>query len=539
MKISSSIFTVLLGVFIISQGDLFPANDTDPTERLVYGHISLLEGAKGEVKVIRQDQGQDEAVINLPIAPGDTLVTGGKGRCELQFDNGTIIRLDKNTRLKVTTVLAKSLTTDWKISTLNLEKGRVFAMSTPYNQEIFQIVTHNAAAKLKSRSLSTIHINKNGDTQYYCLRGKFSVLWEQGKSLKTHTIRSGKGGTITADRQMLAKAHPDIDFMTWNERINENFKELHYGISKLPKAIYRGNRAIIRWAEKWSSKYGEWVYHDTYGYTWKPYDKWFHYNRPFFNADYVNINGVLFLVPQEPWGWVPAHLGTWVFIENMGWVWVPGQDHMYFPGLWNQFWGHWLYGMYTFGWDYWDIFHDIYIYYHTYYGHKPVDIRERLKGKINNPATGVIPPKTKTSPVSSRSSLAAKAKIKTGSSTTRVRDWNPDTRWAVKSGFKVEYSSKNNEVICPKLGAYSSEISYRDRVYLRRSGKFATAWSGRGKRSSAFGPGGSGGDSGGGSSGTKGSPGSSAASHGSHTGTSVVSNTGSSSGSAGSSKEKQ
>jgi hypothetical protein len=537
MKKYSSIFTFLLGVFIIFPGDLFPANDTDPTERLVYGHISLLEGAKGEVKVVRQDQGQDEAVINLPIAPGDTLVTGGKGRCELQFDNGTIIRLDKNTRLKVTTVLAKSLTTDWKISTLNLEKGRVFAMSTPYNQEIFQIVTHNAAAKLKSRSLSTIHINKNGDTQYYCLRGKFSILWEQGKSLKKHTIRSGKGVTITADRQMLPRAHPDIDFLAWNDRINENFKELHYGISKLPKAIYRGNRAIIRWAEKWSSKYGEWIYHDTYGYTWKPYDKWFHYSRPFFNADYVNINGVLFLVPQEPWGWVPAHLGTWVFVETMGWVWVPGQDHMYFPGLWKKFWGHWFADVFPFQQDYYSLLHDIFRYYHTYYGHEPGDIRERLKGKINNPNTGIITAKVKTGSVSSHSSLAAKAKTKTGSSTTRLRDWNPDTRWASKNGFKVEYSGRNNEVRCPELGAYSSNITYRDRVFIRRSGRLATSWKARKSRNSSSGASGSGGgDSGSGDSGGgKGISGTKSASAAS---TFHTSHAGSSSGSAGSSKEK-
>jgi uncharacterized membrane protein YgcG len=329
---------------------------------------------------------------------------------------------------------------------------------------------------------------------------------------------------------MLPKAHPDIDFLAWNETTNENFKELHYGISKLPKAIYRGNRAIIRWAEKWSSKYGEWVYHDTYGYTWKPYDKWFHYNRPFFNADYVTINGVLFLVPQEPWGWVPAHLGNWVFVETMGWVWVPGQDHMYFPGLWKKFWGHWFADMFPFQQDYYDYLHDIEVYYRTYYGHKPGDIQERLKGKINNPATGIIAARTNTGIVSSRSSPAAKAKTKTDGLTTKLRDWNPDSRWASKNGFKVKYSSRNNEVICPELGAYSSNITYRDSIYLRRSGKLATSWKARKSRSSSSGS--SSGTRGGDSGGISGTKSVSAAS------TSHVSSTGSSSGSAGSSKEK-
>ena len=45
--------------------------------------------------------------------------------------------------------------------------------------------------------------------------------------------------------------------------------------------------------------------------------------RPFFHADFVRINGELFLVPQQQWGWVPAHMGTWVWMKR-GWTWIPG-----------------------------------------------------------------------------------------------------------------------------------------------------------------------------------------------------------------------
>lgn len=43
----------------------------------------------------------------------------------------------------------------------------------------------------------------------------------------------------------------------------------------------------------------------------------------FFHAEFTRVNGELFVVPQQPWGWVPAHMGTWVWMK-WGWTWVPG-----------------------------------------------------------------------------------------------------------------------------------------------------------------------------------------------------------------------
>ena len=58
----------------------------------IYGHVSFVED---QATIIRSDQAEDKAVVNLPLVPGDTIVTGDNGRCELQFDNGTVIRLDQ------------------------------------------------------------------------------------------------------------------------------------------------------------------------------------------------------------------------------------------------------------------------------------------------------------------------------------------------------------------------------------------------------------------------------------------------------------
>jgi len=318
MKKYLFIITLLVMTFVFSPGVAYMyASESES----IYGHISY---AEGNPKVIRADRTLEDAIVNLPVAPGDMIVTGDKSKCELQFDNGTIMRLGKNSRLKVTTVLAQSLTSSWKITTLKLTKGKLYSINQSYNRERFQIITPNTAIHLKNNSISTIHL-REGETHIFCDRGKFKVMYG-GKvtSLKTVTIQKGDGYSITTDHQLIKNGQRDIEFLSWNKYIDKHFRELHYGISKLPKKIYKYPRGIVHWAEKWSTIYGEWIYDELLGYVWKPADERFaHSARPFFHAKFTWINNQLFLVPAQPWGWTPAHLGTWVWMK-WGWTWIPG-----------------------------------------------------------------------------------------------------------------------------------------------------------------------------------------------------------------------
>ena len=116
------ILYLLLGISTLAGADWQPAAN----EVGIYGHISFVDSG---AMVLREDGSKDPAVVNLPLAPGDTLVTSANGRCELQFDNGTVVRLDKGTRLRLASVLAPSLTSDWKITTLELERGSVVRLA--------------------------------------------------------------------------------------------------------------------------------------------------------------------------------------------------------------------------------------------------------------------------------------------------------------------------------------------------------------------------------------------------------------------------
>src|SRR5512136_3088973 len=121
------LFAVLAFVVVLASPRLLPADDNyrvlGSPDALYFGHISLTEAkAEGQgVKVWREGQSAPEnAVLNLPIGPGDTIRTPADARCEIQFDTGTIVRLDFDTELKVETVLARSLSSAAQISNLVL-----------------------------------------------------------------------------------------------------------------------------------------------------------------------------------------------------------------------------------------------------------------------------------------------------------------------------------------------------------------------------------------------------------------------------------
>jgi hypothetical protein len=549
-------YSLILMVFVLTLA--FTSVDVSATES-IYGHVSLVEG---NPKIVRTDNTQEDAVVNLPIAPGDVIATGKGSRCEIQFDNGTVMRLGKNTQLKVITVLAPSLTSRWKITTLELLKGKLYSINQSYNKEKFQIITPNAAVHLKNNSISTIDIRENDETHFFSDHGKFQVMYgNKVKSLKTETVKKGQGFLVTTDDKVVSDTKRDIDFLSWNQYIDKNYKDLHYGVSKLPAKIYKYPKGLVHWAERWSTLFGEWVYDELFGYVWKPADEQFAYSaRPFFHAKFTTINNELFLVPSQPWGWAPAHMGTWVWMK-WGWTWVPGSA--FSNGIWSavfpnspqyqysfytSYLGQWM--RYVYGsWDHY--------YRYRRFGYEswaesyretfkkdpkkpslqikklPVDVRvivkklnktpipgiqKRLgeyKPEMNRPimeqkilgakkggiilntgkkslsaknsATSAVA-KLKYEKLSGKNILKAKAKqdkkeIVAGSLLSRLqlkstvdskvryyRDFNPDKRWALRRGVNVLYSSKTNEVVCPKLGITSGKLSPRGRHALLKTG---------------------------------------------------------------------
>jgi hypothetical protein len=350
----------------------------DKPKDFYYGYISFVE-AKGDGNdpVVVREGGTEpvQAVVNLPLGPGDVIRTTSERRCEIQFDSATIVRLDVDTELKIETILARSLSSSQELSNLFLSRGRIYVMYKEYNgREMFQILTPAAAVKLKHKSVAMIRASADGSSDVQVKYGKANVLFGKSEAeIDRETVGKAERVIITGDGQsQVAEGIEGTDFELWNEEINRNFEELHEGIAVLPKPIQKLPRAVFHFAQQYGYRYGEWIWEDHYGYVWRPFLNDARYPsggwQPYFYGQWAFYSGQMFWVPDEPWGWVPYHLGIWHWSKKHGWVWLPGSffapawvDWDFFFGnfcwrpwtLWDWYWGGMyvdsFYGPYGFG----------------------------------------------------------------------------------------------------------------------------------------------------------------------------------------------
>jgi len=314
-----------------------------------FGHISYIEPTPDgtDPVVLREGGSSPEAgILNLPVGPGDLIRTSENRRCEIQFDSGTIVRLDVATEVRIETILARSLSGPDELSVLTLSRGRIYVMYREYGRrEIFQVLTPNAAVKMKHNAVAILTAASDGTTEAQVTSGRVQVLFgPDEKRLDDRAVRKGQRLIVLANHQFeLAAAVEGSAFEHWNLEVNAHFDELHAGLTALPKPVQRLPEAVFYFAQTYGNHYGEWLWDELYGYVWRPYIDNGAYPwgwSPYYYGSWSYSGGQMFWVPQEPWGWIPYHLGVWQWDKKLGWVWLPGS--MFAPAWadWEFFFGY-------------------------------------------------------------------------------------------------------------------------------------------------------------------------------------------------------
>jgi hypothetical protein len=343
-----------------------------------YGRISLTQVRTEGADPLILREGETEsltAVLNMPIRPGDLITIPKGGRCEIQFDTGTILRLDGATQLTIETVLAPSLSSNSRISNIVLSAGRIYIMYKEYNsREIFQILTPFAALKMRNHTVALIEASEDGTSVIRIDNGRLEVMsGPDPEAMSQKTARKGENLAIGPDHRVESVASvPATDFDAWNAEVNRSFIELHDGLTPLPKPIRRLPRAVHHFAQAYGDRYGEWIWHDLAGYVWRPYfndsypgGSW----RPYTHGSWQAVGKQMFWIPAEPWGWVPYHLGIWHWDKKRGWLWIPGSVFAPAWAAWDFFFGYYAWRP----WGLWDwCFHSLgFSQYPGAYGFEP------------------------------------------------------------------------------------------------------------------------------------------------------------------------
>ncbi|HTZ90352.1 MAG TPA: FecR family protein [Alloacidobacterium sp.] len=276
-----------------------------------------ISDVEGTVQVV-DDNGVvfDQAHINMPVTQGMRLKTGGDGRVEIQFEDGSVARITPNSAIgfdqlqrtgegdTVTQLQAVAGLTYYEF---NNRGGKYSVRFGPYTvsatkSSIFRVsVDQNPAQVAVMRG--AVHIDTGNDGGVDVLTSQTATLdlkdpasydlaqsitadsWDQWNSDRDQLL-SQMGSRATTARAM--SGSPDDP--GWNDLdYYGNWYDMPgYGMGWTPSGLGVG------WDPFGS---GYWGYYPSYGYTW---------------------------ISSYPWGWWPYHCGAWNWFNGPGWMWFPG-----------------------------------------------------------------------------------------------------------------------------------------------------------------------------------------------------------------------
>jgi len=287
-----------------------PANDPDAAPEangpVRMARFSFLNG--NVTWRASDDKDWSTAAQNTPMREGSQIWVSDGGRAEIQFDDGSALRLGSGAVVTLQTMYSDP---KGEFTEIKMTDG-LGSLDLRSNHSIYQVDTPHGT--LKSTGPSMIRLGVDDDVEVGVREGTASFEGPQGKI----DLKTGDYTDVTDDTTAFAvSAVPPTD--SWDDFVNQRHGLMTHDEPKLPANIGVVGGDL--------DSYGTWQEDSDYGNVWVPNEPegWQPYE--YGNWTWVEPFGYTW-VGVEPWGWAPYHWGTWVH-RRWGWGWVPGPVHQY------------------------------------------------------------------------------------------------------------------------------------------------------------------------------------------------------------------
>jgi len=275
--------------------------------------VVRLSEVQGDVQVDRNaGQGYEKAFLNLPVTQGAKLQTRIDGRTEVEFEDGSTLRVTPGTVIEFPQLSLRD--SGAKVSAIHLQAGTAYVNFAGAKDAEFTLtfgheklsLAHSAHLRIEmADKLATVAVF-NGDVQVEGDSGTVAVT-------KNHTASFD---LTDGDRYTLAKSlQPDPDD-AWDKQQNQYHQQYASNSYSSYSPYAYGTNDL--------NYYGSFFSAPGYGMMWQPYFAGAGWD-PFMNGAWAFSPGFGYgWVSGYPWGWTPYHYGSWVFLPTYGWAWLPG-----------------------------------------------------------------------------------------------------------------------------------------------------------------------------------------------------------------------
>jgi hypothetical protein len=315
------VFAAVLGIAIFAlKASALGADSSAATRaaRLTYlqGTVTITEA---------QNTAPIPAQLNVPILSGVHLGTGDDGQAEVEFEDGSVIRLTPNSALSFDNLTVEPggvFTTG-----LTLLHGLAYAELRATPQYHYTLVAGGDV--LSPVENVTVRVNfDQPPATFSVLDGTAHVerqsTPDSGSSYQTD-VRAGetlREDSADSSRYFLTQGVDADSWDQWNEDLDQSAAAQAASTTDV-RNNYAGAQGY-GWSDLDAN--GSWYDVPGQGQVWQPQvavdDSGF---DPYGNGAWVAYPGTGYIwASSYPWGWTPYRCGSWSYFNSFGWGWSPG-----------------------------------------------------------------------------------------------------------------------------------------------------------------------------------------------------------------------
>ncbi len=264
----------------------------------------------------RADEGLEwsPATTNLPLRQSAQIWVTDGGRAEMQFDDGSVLRLGSGALVTLKTLYSDQ---DGEFTQITVNEG-LATLRARHERSVYRMDT--PLVSVTARGPARLRLGVGEGVEVAVREGQASVEGSLGKA----TIQNGDYLDLqNANTPYDARRVPGED--NWDRWNDERDEALDGAVQRPSHQYLPPNISIV--ASDLDDN-GTWRDDAEYGHVWCPRVEsadW----RPYYHGHWTWVNPFGWTwVSDESWGWAPYHYGTWVS-RSYGWAWRPGPVNQY------------------------------------------------------------------------------------------------------------------------------------------------------------------------------------------------------------------
>ena len=281
--------------------------------------IVRLSDVRGTVQINKNSGlGFENAFANLPITQGTQLRTRENGRAEIEFEDGSILRIAADTTVEFSRLGLSDA--GQRISIVELVDGKAYVNWLGKGGDEFTLEFSREKVLLSQAAHFRVTISSN-QAEIASFNNDLQVEGPSG------AVKVGKDKMVSFDandndRFTAAKKLAQDPYDEWDQQSIE----YHDQQAKNNSTPYGYGYSDLNYYGAYSNLPG-------YGMLWQPYFAGVGWN-PFMDGAWSWYPGMGYMwASAYPWGWLPYYYGNWMFVPGFGWGWQPGAWNAWRGGI--------------------------------------------------------------------------------------------------------------------------------------------------------------------------------------------------------------